>query len=185
MKKQLSYAAFACVLGTAALPSRASVLVEPVVGWTWGQHLKLDKGENYNTGTGVSYGGRLGWQSSFGLQLGLDYLKSSIDMGSNDFKKNVDEQQYAAFVGFKFPVLFRAYAGYIFDSKATTNLNNANFKLDNGTGWKLGVDCTILPFLDLLLEYRQGSYDGKTAGVNTNTDFRALMLGVSLPFTLF
>jgi hypothetical protein len=164
--------------------ANAGLLIEPLVGWTFNQH--MNAGHNYNSGSGASYGGRLGWQK-FGGQIGLDYLKSSVDMSSNDFKKNLDTTEWAAFLGYKFPVLFKVYGAYIFDATANSNINNGNAKFDSGTGWKLGVGCTILPFLDINLDYREGTYgSAKVGGQHVGgRDFQAAMLSVSLPFNLF
>ncbi|MFL5786336.1 MAG: outer membrane beta-barrel protein [Bacteriovoracaceae bacterium] len=174
----------AAIIALSAAVAHAGLLVEPQVGWTFNQH--LDAGHNYNSGNGVSYGGRLGWQK-WGGQIGLDYLSSSIGMSSNDFKRNMDTKEWAAFLGYKFPVLFKVYGAYIFDASANTNINNGSGKFDSGTGWKLGVGTTILPFLDINLEYREGQYgSGKVAGQNVGgRNFQATMLSISLPFNLF
>lgn len=165
--------------------AQAEFLIEPLVGWSVSQSLDFSSDKNYASGNGLSYGGRLGFQK-LGFQVGLDYLKSDIEMGSDDFTKKVDSTEWAGFVGYKFPFLFRLYAGYIFDAKAESELRRNNLKLEDGTGGKIGLDFTILPFLDLILEYRRGTYDTvKLSGSRSaDADFEALMLAVSFPITI-
>lgn len=170
-----------------ATPVKASLLVEPVVGLNLNSKLDMD-GTKYSGGGGLGYGGRLGWQR-FGLQLGADFFHSSIDMSDNTFKKNLKMDEWAGFVGYEFPVLLRVYAGYIFSANGTTraNINNVtgNLKLDSGSGYKLGVGFTGLPFLDINLEYRSIDMDGKFNGTAANNNkFNTLMLGLSLPLNL-
>lgn len=164
--------------------ARAELLIEPLVGWTFSQEVDLQK--TYQSGDGLSYGGRLGYQTG-GAQIGLDYLKTDIDMGSSDWDKKLKTDEWAAFIGYRFPVLFRIYAGYIFSAEADSNIEGNTLTLENGTGAKVGVGTTILPFLDINLEYRKGSYsDAKVGNLKIkDQDFEAMMLSVSFPITLF
>ncbi len=173
---------------TAVTPrlARAEMLIEPLVGYTFGQGLNFEGGDDFSSGDGLSYGGRIGYQK-MGFQVGLDYLRNNIDMTSSKFDENLTSDQWAIFAGFKLPVLFRLYAGYIFSAEADAEINNRNLELEDGTGAKFGLGCTILPFLDINLEYRKGSYDkSRLGGVssNKNVDFEAMMIGISLPFTI-
>ena len=166
-------------------PAKAALLIEPVVGFNAATKYDFKDGENYSGGMGLGYGGRLGYQN-LGFQLGLDFLKSSIDMDDNDFKKNVDTTDWAAFVGFKFPILLKVYAGYIFSSEGESKNAAGKVKFQDGTGVKIGIGTTLLPFLDVNLDYRRGTYDKvKAAGLaDSEADFSAYMLSISLPFTL-
>jgi hypothetical protein len=163
--------------------AHAGLLIEPLGGWSFNQH--LNAGHKYNSGSGLSYGGRLGWQNA-GAQLGVDYLRSSIEMSSNDFKENLDTKEWAAFVGYRFPILFKVYGAYIFNATADTDISNATAKFDNGSGWKVGVGTTILPIFDINIEYREGQYGtGKVGGQSVGgRSFQAMMLSVSVPFNL-
>lgn len=166
-------------------PAKASLLIEPVVGFNAASKLDIKDGSSYSGGLGLGYGGRIGYQN-LGFQLGLDYLKSSIDMDDRDFKKNVDATEWAAFVGFEFPILVKVYAAYIFSAEGDSKGENGKIKFQDGTGVKLGVGFTLLPFLDINLDYRRGTFDKtKYDGGNLGeTDFSAYMLSLSLPFTL-
>lgn len=174
-------------------PASAGLLIEPVVGYNFG---KADVDDKKNNFTGPSYGGRLGYQN-LGFQLGLDYLRSSMDVDSNKFKENVTANEYAGFVGFEFPILLRVYAGYIFsatgNSKYKTDLGGGagtqtyDLKLTDGTGTKFGVGFTALPFLDINFEYRTGQFDTAKAGstkLDDKAKYQSFMVGVSLPFVL-
>lgn len=164
--------------------AHAEFLIEPLIGWSASQSLDFSEDKNYSSGNGLSYGGKLGYQK-LGFQLGVDYLKSNIEMGSDDFDSKVDSTEWAAFVGYKFPFLVRLYAGYIFSAEAESDLNRSTLKLEDGTGAKFGFDFTIMPFLDLILEYRRGTYDTvKLSGRgNGEADFQAIMLALSFPIT--
>ncbi len=172
--------------------SQAALLIEPVVGFNLGTKydLKFDSfpvlNDSFSGGSGVSYGGRLGYQQ-LGLQLGLDYLKSSIDMNTSDLKENISTSEWGGFIGYEFPILLRVYAGYIFSGTGTTKDDGTKIEFNEGTGSKVGVGFTGLPFVDINLEYRQMKYPEMTLGstdTDTDTTYSTIMLGLSLPFTI-
>jgi hypothetical protein len=174
------------ILVTFVSRANAGVLIEPVIGYNFGTSLDVEDDEEYTGGTGLAYGGRIGYQQ-LGLQLGLDYLSSSVDMKDDDFDKNVDMSEWAAFVGFEFPVLVRVYAGYIFSATATSESQGLDLEMNKGTGTKIGVGFTGLPFVDLNVEYRTGSfkdYDIGTTTVDDKVNYKSIMLSASLPFNL-
>lgn len=182
MKKSILPLLFLSLLANA----HAGLLVEPVLGWTFGQKLDISGVDDYSGGQGLSYGGRLGYQRG-PFQIGADVLKSSVEMDSNDFKENVDITEMGAFIGFELPILLRAYAGYIASIEGDTNINRVKTEFNKGSGFKLGVGWTLLPFLDINLEYRNGMFDEYKQGgmtVKEDTYYKAYMLGVSLPLDL-
>ena len=168
--------------------AQAGLLIEPVVGYSVG---KFNSEYEFGGATvqkdddslkGTSYGGRLGYQN-LGFQLGLDYLASSLQIDGNDFGTS----EFAGFVGFEFPILVRVYAGYVFSGTGTLEDDNGDeSKLKGGTGPKIGVGFTLLPFLDINLEYRRVTYDSFDAGAGAtlDADYSATMLSFSLPFVL-
>jgi len=171
----------AVILGFSS-QAQSAVLLEPVLGYNLGTKLNIEDGEKYSGGMGPSFGGRVGYQN-LGFQLGLDYLNSTIDMKDDDFDKDVKMTEWAAFAGFEFPVLVRVYAGYIFSA----NAKSGSTKLNDGSGAKFGVGFTGLPFVDINLEYRRGTFtEIKAGGVTADVDtkYETIMLGVSLPFTI-
>lgn len=174
-------------------PARAGVLIEPLVGYSFGKSEIDVPGSGEDKFNGGSYGGRLGYQK-LGFQLGLDYLHSSVELDDNDFKENLTINEFAAFVGFEFPILLRVYAGYIFsangEAEADYGLGDGREKLkfSDGSGFKAGLGFTALPFLDINFEYRKGTFgeykEGTGAKQDIDTDYNAFMVGVSLPFVL-
>lgn len=172
--------------------SYSAVLIEPVLGYNLGSKTSFKSfdnvsGEDYTGGSGVGYGGRLGYQN-FGFQLGLDYLASSIDMDDKDFKNNLSTSEWAAFVGFRFPVLLRVYAGYIFAASGETKDGDGEkVEFSGGSGFKAGLGWTLLPLLDLNLEYRKTAYeDYKWGGskLNQEVDMSSWFLSISVPLTI-
>ncbi len=190
MKKIAQLALLIALVLGAFQTAQAALLLEPLVGFSASSKLDFKTGSDYSGGMGLSYGGRVGYQN-LGFQLGLDYLNSSIDMDDSDFKSNLKTTEWAGFVGFRFPILVKVYAGYIFsangDSKKKVLGVTQNLDLSNGTGYKLGIGYTLFPFVDINLEYRKGAYgEYKLGGVKTkeDTDFSSYLLSVSLPFTI-
>lgn len=180
---QFSVLAFALLF---AVHTKAGVLIEPVLGYSFKTFEADGPDTSEEKGSGVSFGGRLGYQN-LGFQLGLDYLRSNISMDDNDFKEDLITSEWGAFVGFEFPVLLRVYAGYIFSANAETEFaGGEKVKLQDGTGMKFGLGFTGLPFVDINFEYRKGTYTKLKAGdsANVDTDFNAFMIGVSLPFVI-
>lgn len=183
MKKLGHWALILTLFLSALQTAQAALLIEPLAGFNVGkltaQDLVGTDSDDYDL-KGFSYGGRLGYQN-FGFQLGLDYLNSNLDVESSS--DNLKTSEWAGFVGFKFPVLLKVYAGYIFSGTG----DNGDVDYKGGTGPKFGVGTTILPFLDINLEYRKISYDErKVSGVTSDTDdkYSSVLLSISLPFTL-
>jgi hypothetical protein len=106
-----------------------------------------------------------------------------MSLAGDDFNTG----EWGGFVGFEFPILIRVYAGYIFSGTADYKTDTIDTSFSGGTGPKFGVGFTILPFLDLNIEYRSVKYETEKdvpAGTNIDADYSAVMVGVSLPFTL-
>jgi len=163
---------------------QAGVLVEPLIGLNFNH--KIEGGGEDVSGLGGAWGGRLGYQN-YGFQLGLDYLSSSTDMDESKLKNNFKSQDWAAFVGFEFPILVRVYAGYIFSSTGEVNTKSSGkAKFKDGTGTKIGIGFTGLPFIDINVEYRRGTYDDVKFGSDKGgkQDFSATMISLSLPLNL-
>lgn len=188
IKKQF-FIFFALVIA-AIQASHAAILVEPVLGFTLAN--KFDSkatsditDPSESKGSGLAYGGRLGYQN-MGFQLGLDYLHSSVDVDEKDIKSDITTSEWAAFAGFRFPILLRFYAGYIFSGTGDYKASTGNIDLTGGTGYKVGVGWTLLPFIDLNLEYKKTNYDEIKAGgskLKADLDNSAYLLSISLPFT--
>jgi hypothetical protein len=189
LKKLTQLSILIILISLLAKPTQAALLIEPVVGLnvtssfeTPANDILVDKIST--KGGGFAYGGRLGYQN-LGFQLGLDYLNSTLDL--DDFDDETKLTEWAAFAGFEFPVLLRVYAGYIFSANAQAKADGESIKLTEGSGMKVGVGFTALPFLDINFEYRNGTFNELTlGGVDTGaeTKYSAIMMGLSLPFAL-
>ncbi len=192
--KQLTQLAlvFAFVLG-ASFNAKAALLIEPVIGYNLNSKLEMKfddaiaaaaMNDNLSGGRGAAYGGRLGYQQ-LGFQLGLDYLNSTISGG--DFDDDMKINEWAGFIGYEFPILFRVYAGYIFSGTGKTKINGDSSTLKKESGTKLGVGFTGLPFIDINLEYRRATWTEFSSG-GTDYDgkfsYSTIMLGLSVPFTI-
>lgn len=167
-------------------PANAGLLVEPIVGFSNSKFETDTPGSSEEKGTGLSYGGRLGYQN-LGFQLGLDYLHSNINVDDDNYSP-VQASEWGGFVGFEFPVLLRVYAGYIFSATGESELKVAGTKNDleftDGSGMKVGVGFTGLPFVDINVEYRKGTFgEYKLGGTkqDVDTDYSAYMISLSLP----
>ncbi len=165
------------VFGTNA---RADLLIEPVLGYSYGKFMSGISGDDDEQMDGPSYGGRLGYQN-LGFQLGVDYLNSTLDV--KDTKDNLKASEWAGFIGFKFPVLLRVYAGYVFSGSGDLG----NTELTKGTGPKFGIGFTGLPFININLEYRTINYDKMKIGnttIDADASYNAYLLSLSLPFAI-
>lgn len=183
---------FASVLALTCSSSFAAILIEPLVGYnvtsTFRMKDKTTGTKEDGKGAGPAYGGRLGYQN-FGFSLGLDYLAGRVDLKHTNFESDLKTSEFGGFVGYRFPVLLKVYAGYIFsgtaDSKYGATKQKAEFS--KGTGPKLGIGWTAFPFLDFNLEYRRVTWDEvEIGGTKSNSDqsYSAWLLSVSIPLTI-
>lgn len=157
----------------------AGLVIEPLAGYNFVNKFDIDGAKDYKSGAGFGVGGKIGWfkDKGHGFSTGLDYLRSDIDMSSGDFNSNVRTDEWGVYLGYKLPALFKFYGEYIFSGSGNTKLGNQKIHLSSGSGWKAGIGCTVLPFLDINLDYRDVSYDKREIG--------AYMLSVSWPIHLF
>jgi hypothetical protein len=165
--------------------SRASLLIEPHVAYQFAG--KVENSSPESTFSGTQYGARLGLQT-FGLMGGLDYTRSSVTIktvGSADDKS--DRDQIGVFIGYKFPILLRAWGSYYFNDKNTYSNND----YASGSGTEIGIGFTGLPFISVNLTYRTSSYDtaydastGIKGTLSPSTKANEIALGVSLPLNL-
>lgn len=160
----------------------ASLLLEPHLGYNL---TATGDGESYN---GAQYGMRVGYQQ-LGLMAGLDFTRSAYDREvtvnnakvTNDFERN----EWGVFVGYNFPILVRAWAGYYFSNN--TKNTDSNYELTGNTT-ELGVGFTALPFLSVNLVYRMINLDEQELGNGTKSSIdqsnQEFLVGISLPLTL-
>ncbi len=169
--------------------ANASLLIEPHLGYIVGG--KSDYSGAEIKWNGPDYGARLGGQW-LGFQAGLDYAHSTFDTEASAFgitaKSAHKRDLLGAFVGYKFPVLLRAWATYFFSGKTTateTTSSTTAGDFTKGKGMELGVGFTGLPIVNLNLSYRTSTEDKDESGaLNPKMKTKEFLLSVSAPFTL-
>lgn len=164
-------------------------MLEPYVGYAF------SGGGDDTTVTGPMAGLRTGLTFPLGLQVGAEYFRTSQNLEVDGSDTDVDYEQsgVGAFVGFDAPVLpIRFWGTYFFDSEVELDPSigiPGLFTLDKyteGSGYKVGVGFTGLPFLSINLEWQSIAYDaveinGTSVDITDGGDFETILLSVSLP----
>ena len=168
---------------------QAGILIEPYIGYEMGKitaeatvgGTPVPVGDaDYD---GYNLGARLGF-STLGFSFGADYMLST---GEDEDKDESSMNHLGAFVGFDFPVLFRVYAVYMFSVKNTQKDTANNTETDlEGSGYKLGVGFTGLPFVSINLEAIVREFDEESGTVlgqpyTLSLKTASTMLSVSIP----
>ena len=99
----------------------------------------------------------------------------------------LDSSAYGVFVGYEFPIALRAWVTYELNvtSEVTSATGKGNKTL--GSGQTFGVGLTMLPFININVEYRMISFDKSetAAGVETTLakaiDSSEVFLSLSIP----
>ncbi len=157
----------------------SALLIEPYIGLNISGTTDFGVTENGYDNAPASLGARVGF-AQLGFSGGLDYQMTSGIKIENDANK-YDASELALFVGFDFPILVRAYAGYILSA----DMDTTGIKYDEGSGYKLGVGFTGLPLISINVEYKAVSYDKLNGATTTTADHNAVLLAASLPLKLF
>ncbi|MGZ3770600.1 MAG: outer membrane beta-barrel protein [Bdellovibrio sp.] len=176
MKKLL--AVFALVLGFANT-SNAGLMIEPYLGYEFGKTKDAIDGSL----SGSQMGLRLAYSAPVLFWAGLDGTFGSSatlkpDSGSNETAKRTTVY---GVVGLNFPILLRAWYGYSF-------MDEVNFEVRGkakGSGSKLGVGFTGLPFVSLNFEYLNEKFTSMN-GVDISPALKndSYIFSVSLPINL-
>lgn len=173
MKKFL--AVFAVVLGFAHA-SQANIMIEPYLGYEMGKTKNSD-----GTFNGSDMGLRLAYAAPVFFWVGLDATSGvsgtfKPDSGGNDDGKRTT---VSGVVGVDFPILLRAWAGYSLMNEIKFD-TLGKFK---GSGTKVGIGFTGLPFISLNFEYINEKFT-EVDGATLSTDFKndSYLISVSLPF---
>lgn len=177
--RSVIFTALAAVTVFASIPAKASILVEPYVGYLMGSTKNISPAFDISSAVG---GARLAYEFPV-VFVGLDYSTMLGGTGkSGSLSVDVTGSDLFVEVGARVP-LVRAYLGFGIThdlSLATTS----TVKLEGGSAVKLGVGTTILPAVAINLEYFIETYDkinGASAGTTGGANFYSL--NVSLPFS--
>ncbi len=163
-----------------ATQAKADLLVEPFAGYEFGN---IKQGNSSDGLSGANYGARLGYES-LGFMIGGEYalgaLRGSPSGGSN---YNVSTTDVGIFAGYNFPVLLRVYGTYYPLSTATDdNIPGGDL---NGTGYRVGIGFTPLPFITVAVEVVDRDYTKQgSSSLTHNVKTNSTLITVTLPFTL-
>ncbi len=174
------------------IPSMShAFIIEPWAGYA------LSGGDNNSDITGPAFGLRAGYSFIGGFQIGGEYFTAAQEAEytilSTTTTYDFDQTGMGAFIGWDLPAIpLRFYLTYFFDSEVEFTPSFASIvdKLKAGSGTKIGVGFTGLPFIVLNLEYQSITYDeaellGQTVTLSdiSTSDFGydTIFLSVSLP----
>lgn len=160
------------------VPAHADLLLEPYVGYYFGES---DDGTDKDDVTGPGYGARIGYQS-LGFMVGGDFMTGSWEADSTP-KTDITPTMMGVFAGYNFPILLRVYGVYNITTKSKTESSGSSFDLE-GESIKLGVGTTVLPFVSVNFEYITATFD-EADGQTLTPSIKHKMYGlsVSLPLT--
>lgn len=177
MKSLFNFLAVVLLTLAIQVPAHAGLLLDPYLSLETGN---VSSGGVSKSANGNGMGVRVAY-STLGFWLGVDYGMSTLK--ATDFTTgDLGIKDLGLSVGYKFPIFFRVYGAYIFS--ASMNNNSVDYA---GTGTKVGVSFTGLPFLSINLETIARSYTkAKIGSVEGDTDLKisTTCLSVSLPFDI-
>ncbi len=186
----------------AASVAHAGIMIEPYLGYEFGTQSSKFKSSylpsaNTDLGaviSGTALGARLGY-NFIGFWAALDYMVSSgtLKFDTSSLKdSDMTRSTLGITAGFDFPILLRAWAGYIV--KDDTKLKGTGTETTlSGGGYKLGIGYQGLPFVSLNLEYlvrNFNSHKGSAQDAGTGYNFdqayneykhNTYLLSISLP----
>lgn len=155
----------------------ASLYLEPYLGYESGK-LEDSTGSDDFTATPIM-GLKLGY-GMLGFAGGVDYSFGTLKVDTTP-SSETDVKDLGVFVGFTFPIMLKVSATYVLDAKG-----EANGTTSSGSGMKLGVGWTGLPFVAINFDMINYNYDevevgGATAAIDI--DRKSYLLSVSLPLS--
>lgn len=162
---------------------RAGFLIELVYGFSSGELVSKPSGtQNSWPFTGTGFGGRVGFQYGR-LQLGVDYLNSTLAFESKDWE-DTQLSTLSGFLGYKFRRLLRFYAGYTFSATGEAYYQDQKITFLDGTGSKFGIGFTGIPLININFEYSQGAFsDAEDGGVKVGygPTYQSYLFSLSIP----
>lgn len=165
-------------IGFAIPQAQAGILLEPYLSY----HTGKDKGTTDVDTSGIAYGGRIGY-GQMGFHAGVDVMQGAWTHASTP-SVDTTPSDLGIFLAYSFPVMIRVYGVYNLQSNLGLKFAGAS-NTYKGTGFKLGVGITTLPFVAINLEYRTATYTKDDTGT-LSPSFKqdTYGLSVSVPFDL-
>jgi hypothetical protein len=173
--------------------AHASFMLEPYIGYEKGSVKTENVVTPANSTTasldGVAYGARVGYRFLIPW-IALDYTAFSGKLKpKNPLLTNADATQSSLglVVGADLPVLLRVWGGYGFLNQTQLKYEDAASTKDKfkGSYTKVGLGCTLLPFVSINVEYQMNNYDKLNSNdidaTYSKFDHNSLLLSVSLP----
>ena len=168
--------ALAALLGFFALSTTtyARIVIEPQVGYTWGDFDPNESGASTSNLKGLNLGAKLYYEMPAWF-LGVDYNYNKLDIkGTNDDFTN---NEIGAIVGLNFAQFFKLYGGYIFNN----NGEAGDYKPDGKGGYKIGLSFLALKNVAIGLEYKKVEF--KKEGAQSKDPFyTGTSVLISFPF---
>lgn len=155
--------------------ANAGLEVEPYLGYTIDGTLS-QAGATDSDLSGVGMGARLGYGFLPLLGAGVEFYKGNLTADASGTESDFEPTDIGIYASVDFPILVRAWATYVLSSKVDVAAGEFS-----GSGFKLGVGFTGLPFVSINLEYTTINYDELNGSSATDVDRSGIMLGVSLP----
>ncbi|MGZ3691244.1 MAG: hypothetical protein ACXVAX_07060, partial [Pseudobdellovibrio sp.] len=155
MKKLIAILTLSILTTTTA---HAGILIDPYLNYITTGSADYAPGASM---TGNELGVRLGWNSFIGLGFGVDYILSGkYTYSASGVSSDSTPSGYGVFASYKFPILVRGYISYFLYAKDKTDSGT----YATGTGTKIGVQYTGLPFIAIGLETYAGNYNKLNSG---------------------
>lgn len=160
---------------------QAGIHLEPYLGLQFGN--SANGAIEGAIGAGTLVGGRIGF-GMLGAFAALDISRSAHEVttkiGNLSVKTDVDMMEKAIAVGYKIPIFpLKGMLKVIFGHNS--KVKNASGDGSDASGMALAAAFTMIPFIDLNLEYKMLKSD--EAGDNTESNL--VLLSVSAPFNFF
>ncbi|MCB0390247.1 MAG: hypothetical protein KDD58_03095 [Bdellovibrionales bacterium] len=186
MRKILSLIATGLLLVSFSHSAHAGFLIEPFLDFAVSGD--ADDGTP-PTGdlSSTMYGLRIG-MSTLGFIYGVEYAMGTYEEKYSVSGINVtvdgNSTDMGVFVGYEFPIMLRVWLSYYLQTKLS--LDDAIDTEATGSGTKIGVGYTGLPYISINLEMLTRSYDEYDTSLGSGTidpehKHTAYLLGISLP----
>lgn len=150
-----------------------AIYVEPFLGYA----VSGEAGSNNDDYSGGPLlGARLG-AGLMGFFIAGEYeIGSGLTIDSNP-SRDVDTTNLGISVGYEFPILVRVYGTYFI--KSELEFSGAEYE---GTGTKIGVGYTGLPFVAINFELNEFTYDKLNGNdISSNFDASYYAINISIP----
>ncbi len=172
------------ILFFSASNASAGLLLEPYLGYNI---TAIESGNDGTAAKGPMIGGRVGFTFASTFFIALDYSTGDLSWepeGGVNVKLEGTMTRTGVTAGMDIPIApLRAWAGY-YQADYEPSGSGYKYKAEDGTGYKLGLGITVLPIIDINVEYFSGKYDKLNDVSVSNVKEKGLMLSLSAPFDI-